>query len=238
MRTTKVLDQRVDSFTLEEVFKLTKISIKKKQKNLFFAVNINILVQLHKDKFFKKIHSKFARIIFADGVLIIFLSYFSKNKIKNRVSGTDLTQKLINDENLKIFLLGSTESVLKKIKNKYSSIYGFYSPPFNNKWLKEEKGKIIKMINKSEANILLVATGPLKQERWLLDNFSQVNCNVGIGIGSALDIIAGEKMRAPRLLRDFGFEWLWRVLLEPKRLMGRYIKDFFYLLKMFIIMKK
>lgn len=232
MRSTKLLDQRVDLVSLEDTFSLIKESIKNKDKSLFFALNIHILVQLHKDNFFKKKHNKAAKIIFADGVPIVWLSRFTENKLLERVAGTDLTEMILREDKFNIFLLGSSDKVLEKVNNKYRSVCGFYSPPINNSWPTKEKYKIIKKINKSKANVILVAVGPLKQEKWLVNNFNLLgNCFVGLGVGSALDILIGDKPRAPKFLKDNGFEWLWRVFLEPNRLIKRYLNDFIYLFK-------
>ena len=74
----------------------------------------------------------------------------------------------------------------------------------------------------------------MKQEKWLINNFTKLkNVYLGMGIGSALDILSGEKRRAPKLMKDFYLEWLWRLILEPKRLFKRYLGDFLFLIRLF-----
>ena len=70
---------------------------------------------------------------------------------------------------------------------------------------------------------MLVALGAPRQERWVQRYLTQCGANVGIGIGSAFDIISGEKPRAPMLMQTCGLEWLHRMALEPKRLGRRYL---------------
>jgi N-acetylglucosaminyldiphosphoundecaprenol N-acetyl-beta-D-mannosaminyltransferase len=233
-KTTKILGQRVNTYSIDEVIQLIDLSIKKNKKSLFFALNINILVALNRSVHFKKIHERLGRVIFADGVPIIWLSKFTNNPIESRVSGTDLTEIILNNNKNKIYLLGSNKKILSIIKNKYPSVAGIYSPPHNQKWIIDEKEAILERIDRSKAKILLVALGPLKQEKWLIDNFNNTSCNVGIGVGSALDILSGEKQRAPEVLTSIGLEWLWRIFLEPKRLLKRYLSDFFYLIKIIL----
>lgn len=235
MFSIRILDQQVDGITPREIYKSVLKSVVKKKKSLFFALNIHILVELHKDIVFKRIHERKAKIIFADGVPIVWLSYFFGKKLPGRISGTDFVEKLLKNDNLRIFILGSTKDILKKVSIRYKSVCGYYAPPHNNSWLKNEKNKIIKKINFSGAQIVLVGVGPLKQERWLVDNFATTNVYVGIGVGSAFDILAGRTVRAPGLLKDSGFEWLWRVILEPRRLIGRYTMDFIYLFKIIFL---
>lgn len=232
MKSIKILNQRIDDTSLDEVIFLIKKSVKEKNKNLFFALNINILILLKENPLFKKKHEKLAKVIFLDGVPLIWLINLVKKRKIKRVAGTDLTGKILEDKSLKIFLLGSTDQVLKDAKSRYPSVCGYYSPPFNDSWVETEKQKIINKINKSKANVLLVAVGPLKQEKWLVDNFNDLNCFVGVGVGSALEILTGKVRRAPELLKNNGFEWLWRLYMEPKRLFKRYLFDFFKFIKL------
>jgi N-acetylglucosaminyldiphosphoundecaprenol N-acetyl-beta-D-mannosaminyltransferase len=73
------------------------------------------------------------------------------------------------------------------------------------------------------AQIVLVALGAPRQERWIQSNLEACGAAVGIGIGSAFDIISGDQPRAPRWMKDNGFEWFHRLLLDPKRLVKRYL---------------
>lgn len=230
----RIFDQRIDTLSLIEVFSLVKKSVKKKEKNLFFALNTHILIKLQENKVLKKLHEKSAKVIFPDGVPLVWFLKLRGYRTAKRVAGTDLTEMILQDKNFRVFLLGSSKKVLQKAHQKYASVFGFYAPPFNNDWLKKEKVKIRKKVRDSRANVILVAVGPLKQEQWLLENFYSLNCFVGLGVGSALDILVGDKPRAPFFLKNFGFEWLWRVFLEPKRLFYRYIQDFFGLFKLII----
>jgi N-acetylglucosaminyldiphosphoundecaprenol N-acetyl-beta-D-mannosaminyltransferase len=69
----------------------------------------------------------------------------------------------------------------------------------------------------SGANVLLVGLGSPKQEYWLEDHLGATKCSVGIGVGGSFDILAGTVPRAPRLWRQAGLEWLYRLIREPAR---------------------
>ncbi|MBU1033404.1 WecB/TagA/CpsF family glycosyltransferase [Patescibacteria group bacterium] len=236
MKTLRIFNQRVDSLSFKECFKLVKLAVSSKEKKLFFALNIHILNLLSKDKTFKNKHEKMASVIFSDGLPLVLLSKFksiSKEKIIERVSGTDLVEKILKDKSLKVFILGSDEETLEVLQKKYKNITGFYSPPYSNNWSNKENVKIIEKIKVSKANVLLIGVGPLKQEKWLLKYFDQIkNLYVGIGVGSAFDIISGKTPRAPKLFRNFSLEWLWRLILEPRRLFRRYFNDSKFLFKL------
>lgn len=82
---------------------------------------------------------------------------------------------------------------------------------------------VIKQINDSEADIVLVALGVPAQEIWLDRHAGALQARLTLGVGAFLDFHAGNVMRAPRLLRQMRGEWLWRLAQEPRRLAGRYL---------------
>jgi len=232
MKSTSILSQRVNCVTHKQVVDTIFRRVKQRRRALVFAMNTHILVELSKDPLFKRRHDK-ADIIFADGAPLVWISKITPTPLPERVSGTDLAEQLLKSKNARIFLLGSTDKILEKMRRIYShSVSGYYSPPFKKRWGSKENQKIIKLINKSKADIIIVCLGSLKQERWLVNNLAKIDAIIGIGVGSALEILSGEKPRAPRFMKDNGFEWLWRLLLEPKRLTRRHIGDFLYILKL------
>jgi N-acetylglucosaminyldiphosphoundecaprenol N-acetyl-beta-D-mannosaminyltransferase len=222
-----LLGQRVDQVSTQQVRNFLQDRLHKKQKTLLFAMNIHILLQLEKEKTFKKEHQQ-ADIIFADGVPLLWFSHFTGHPLSERVSGTDLVESLLQQKKWRIYVIGPPLSTINSLQMKFPrTVCGFYTPPFGEKWNSAVNKKILKEIDQKKPEIIFVAVGPLKQEKWLLNFFSQTPAIIGMGVGSALEILAGEKPRAPKLMKDYGFEWLWRVLLEPKRLFKRYVYDFF-----------
>ena len=83
-------------------------------------------------------------------------------------------------------------------------------------------------IKASNVDILLVALGCPKQERWIHDNFANSNAKVAMGVGASLDFLSGSVQRAPGLCQRLKLEFLFRLCQEPKRLGLRYLKDFLY----------
>jgi N-acetylglucosaminyldiphosphoundecaprenol N-acetyl-beta-D-mannosaminyltransferase len=82
----------------------------------------------------------------------------------------------------------------------------------------DEVGDIVSSIKKSRADVVYVAYGAPKQEKWLAANLSNTGCKIGIGVGGTFDFIAGIKPRAPIWIQKLGFEWLYRLAIEPKRI--------------------
>src|SRR6202012_942314 len=103
-------------------------------------------------------------------------------------------------------------------------IAGRYSPPMQplEKMNHEE---ILDRIAQAKPDILLVAFGNPKQEKWLAMPRNRLNVPVCIGVGGSLDFVAGAVPRAPKWMQSTGFEWAYRIAQEPKRLAQRYVHD-------------
>jgi len=87
----------------------------------------------------------------------------------------------------------------------------------------KENDDLVGSIRALDAGIVLVALGAPRQERWIRDNLEACGASVGIGVGSAFDIISGDKPQGPPWMLDHGLEWLHRLRLEPTRLARRYL---------------
>ncbi|MFA7314677.1 MAG: WecB/TagA/CpsF family glycosyltransferase [Candidatus Magasanikbacteria bacterium] len=199
-----------------------------------FTPNPEMLVDARKDSYFRKVLNS-SDLNICDGHGIKFLS---KEKL-TVIHGVDFMLdvcKIAEQKKYSVFLLGSgSELVLKKIekklKNKFSRLKIVGSDPgleikliqkeidkvelaFNEK----ENAKILEKIEISKAQILFVAFGHNKQEKWIYENLSKLtNIKLAMGVGGSFDFLSGKTKRAPKILRNFGLEWLYRLLTQPKR---------------------
>ena len=78
------------------------------------------------------------------------------------------------------------------------------------------------MMKQSNADIIWVALGAPKQERWIYDNYQKLNHGIMIGIGAGFDYLAGKTKHAPQWMKKFALEWVYRLIQEPRRLWKRY----------------
>ena len=149
---------------------------------------------------------------------------------QRRVTGPDLMGDVCNSavqEDLKIYLYGSTQEVLDKLRSVLEGRYvgiaiaGYYSPPFRELSDAERK-QVSAKINESGANIVFVGLGCPKQEKWMAEMRGSVNA-VMLGVGAAFDFYAGTSRRAPLWVRRIGMEWFFRMMSEPRRLFWRYM---------------
>ena len=176
-----------------------------------------------------------------DGVGIVLASKIFRNSLKKRFSGPDfflgLNELLNLHSDCRVFFLGSSESTLEMIVDKMLmdypniSIAGSYSPPYKSEFSKEDNAEIIEVINSSKADILWVGMTAPKQEKWIYSNKKSLDVKFIGAIGAVFDFYAGKTPRAPKLIRKFGLEWLFRLAQEPFRLWRRTLVSvpiFFY----------
>ncbi|MCT8166643.1 MULTISPECIES: WecB/TagA/CpsF family glycosyltransferase [unclassified Pseudomonas] len=148
---------------------------------------------------------------------------------QQRINGPDLMWAYCKEASLRgepIFLYGGAATTLELLKKKLLEqmpgivIAGAYSPPFRALSPVEDT-QIVDMINASGAKTVWVSLGCPKQELWMAEHRDKIKA-VMIGVGAAFDYHAGVITRAPRWMRDNGFEWLHRLCSEPRRLFKRY----------------
>jgi N-acetylglucosaminyldiphosphoundecaprenol N-acetyl-beta-D-mannosaminyltransferase len=149
---------------------------------------------------------------------------------QERVSGPDLTWALLGRceaEKLPVYFFGSSRETLGLLAERMVvafpklNVVGFEAPPFRP-ITPEEDAESVARINASGAGLVFVGLGCPKQESWMLAHRGRVNA-VMLGVGAAFDFHAGTVSRAPAWMRENGFEWLHRLLSEPRRLWKRYL---------------
>lgn len=224
----------IDNVTSQECLNRISETIVKNEKMFIVTSNVDHIVSVENDYEFEKVYD-FADLVVADGMPLIWLSKILKTPLKERITGSDLFPAicdLANEKSFKVFFMGGKEGIAERaatnLKKAYPNLQltGIYSPPMNFEQDAQENLRIIDMINKSRPNILFVSVGSPKQEKWFYKNIDTLNINIAIGIGAALDFIAGSLKRAPLIFQKNGMEWFWRFLQEPKRLFNRYfIRD-------------
>jgi exopolysaccharide biosynthesis WecB/TagA/CpsF family protein len=150
-------------------------------------------------------------------------------KFPDNLNGTDFTPSFLagTSHQLRVFILGGApgvaETSLRKLTHAYPrhAFVGAHSGFFEE----EDTADIVRLIRNSHANTLFVGMGNPKQEWWLLRHLGETGCKVGFAIGAFVDFSAGNIVRAPKIFRLLRIEWLFRLMLEPRRLLKRYTVD-------------
>ena len=179
-----------------------------------------------------------ADLVIADGFPIVKLSPFFGPRLKNRVTGSDLVPKLAERaarEGFSVYGLGSADGVARqalevlKIRNPELKVAGTYAPPFSP-LLEMDHRDILQRLERARPDILFVAMGVPKQDKFISMHVRGWNIPVSIGVGGSLDFITGRQKRAPVWMQQLQLEWFWRLCWNPQRLFSRYVASVRFLL--------
>jgi N-acetylglucosaminyldiphosphoundecaprenol N-acetyl-beta-D-mannosaminyltransferase len=223
MKTVTVINQKLNNLSQNELIGLIDSAIQHKDCLSVATVNPEFMVLSVRDKKFAQTLRDFSLRV-ADGTGIVLLSrIFSKGKFKTKITGSDLIPRIINlvlQKQYKIMFFGSTgkaaraacHNLGKKYPNLLLKCYGggLIDP---NKVSVE----VLSTIKAYRPDILIVGLGAPKQEYFIANYQKKLNVPVAIGAGGTIDFIAGTARRAPKMMRRLGLEWLWRLLVEPRR---------------------
>ncbi len=208
---------------------------------LISTPNLNFLVSSRTDAEFRE-SLLMSDLCPVDGVPIVWIACLLGLPITRRVAGSDIFEALKSRDKLshssKLFLFGGPEGVAQSACEALNarsqgvvcvgSIYpGFCSMEDMS------TDEVLRAINSSEADFLIVSLGAKKGQSWLLHNHHHLKIPVRSHLGAAINFQAGTLKRAPMLIRKFGFEWLWRIKEEPY-LWSRYWRDGTALLKLLL----
>lgn len=208
---------------------------------ILITPNVDHLIKLQKDKEFYEVYQQ-ADWIICDSKILYLLSKLLKHPLPEAIPGSSFFTAFYeyhkDDSNCKIFLLGAGEGIAAKAQRNINKkvgreiVVGAHSPSYGFEKKTEECEELIRIVNESGANVLLVGVGAPKQEKWIMKYRNRMpKVDIFMGLGATIDFEAGTLKRAPIFWQKIGMEWLYRCLKEPKRLFKRYFIDdmkFFY----------
>ncbi len=149
-------------------------------------------------------------------------------KVGQPVAGYWLFKELVKraaEKGWRIFLLGGFGDTAQQVKLKLEKLSGnleMEADPGSQKLDRadDENERVIAKINQFKPDLLFVAYGPVKQEKWLAANKGRLAAKVALGVGGTFDEFLGKVKEAPEVFSRLGLKWLWRLVIQPKR-MGR-----------------
>lgn len=236
--------------TLRLLISRTELDRLPNGKLLINTINAFSYNNARKDELFEEALSK-GDVLIPDGVSIVRACHFlnAKSKPWERIAGWDLfvwemsqLNESLNSSEIPywkkrnpererpvVFFLGSSETVLEKIKEQAALSYknvevATYSPPFRKTFTAKDNVLMCNAVNAADPDLLWVGMTAPKQEKWAYANWDRldIDCHCGT-IGAVFDFFAGTLKRAPIAWQQAGYEWLYRLLKEPRRMWRRYI---------------
>jgi len=199
---------KFDDLKIGEVLEKIKGFLDDGKQHYIVLPYSEFVVKAQKDEEFRNILNQ-ADLCLCEGRGLWLMIKLAGKKLKQNICGVELIYKLSN----RVFLFGGTQAVAEKTKKK-----------LGEKIVAAENGyqdynSVVEKINLAKPNILLVGLGSPKQEKWIYENLKKMpSVKLAIGVGGAFDFISGRVKRAPRILQKIGMEWLWRLMMQPKRI--------------------
>lgn len=197
-----------DNLDMGEVLERIEEFLRDGKQHYIVLPYSEFIVRAQKNERFRNILNR-ADMCLCESKGLYLVARILRKRLKTNLYGVDLVGKL----NAKLFLFGSGGAeVLMAAEKLGKNVIGF------EKW-HQDFNRVIEKVNQLKPEILLVGLGSPKQEEFIVDNLSKMpSIKLAIGVGGAFDFISGHVKRAPRFLQYIGLEWLWRLMLRPKRI--------------------
>jgi exopolysaccharide biosynthesis WecB/TagA/CpsF family protein len=166
-------------------------------------------------------------LVLPDGVGVDVASLATCGRIfPANLNGTDFVPALMTymTRPKRVGLLGAKPQTLEKARQNFQAHAPWHEfiAVHDGYFDESDSSRIAAEIERLKLDILLIAMGTPKQEKWAAAHLGPEHARLVITVGALFDFVAGEVPRAPRLLRRLRVEWLFRVVQEPRRLSGRY----------------
>lgn len=226
MPKVNILGVEIDSLNEEEILRTLRNFLNSGHPHFISTPNPEIILSAHHDQEFKNILNK-SDLAVPDGFGLMLASRYLKNRLKKRITGTDLMLKICQiaaENKYSVFLLGGLAKVPEKTAGKLLEKFprlkiAGYENGFRFWGWRLPDSKLAEKIKRAKPDILFVAFGAPRQEKWLYYHLPKLSgLKIGMGVGGAFDYISGQVKRAPVFMQKLGLEWLFRLVKQPWRL--------------------
>lgn len=226
-RLVTILGIPIDNLTMSEAIETVLNWLDGAAPRQVCFVNADCANIAHDDPDYLRV-LRHAQLRLADGIGLKLAGKLLARDIRQNVNGTDFFPRLcgaLSGSGKGMFLLGGRPGVPEGVRDwlarRYPGVivrgvhHGYFSP--------EAEGDILRRITQSGAEVLLVALGAPRQDKWINQYLEQTGVRAAIGVGGLFDFYSGRVPRAPLWMREMGLEWLYRFCQEPGRMWKRYI---------------
>lgn len=221
----RILGSRVHMVQIPEVMELFRHWIEHEPNVNHMVINTGMhgVIEAYDDPEFRAILNG-ADLFTPDGISVKWFGQLRGHRLKRRVNAVDLleaTFAMSQDRGYRHYFYGDTDETLHDMRTNLMRRYpklqivGLHSPPFRA-ITPEEDEEIVRTINSARPHFLWVGLGLPKQERWMHAHKARLAVPVAAGVGAGFKFLAGKVKRAPVWVGEHGFEWLWRLVQEPR----------------------
>jgi N-acetylglucosaminyldiphosphoundecaprenol N-acetyl-beta-D-mannosaminyltransferase len=222
----------VDAVTFSEALDRIASLVERKAGGAVFTPNVDHVVKAERDAAFREAYAR-ADLCLADGMPLVWASRLLTTSLPEKVSGSDLLlplMRLAAERRWRVYLVGGAPGVAEEAGQRLRAelgvrVAGSDSPVVGPDGAADDSEQTLERLRAARPDLVLVAFGAPKQELWI-DRFAdQLAPTVAIGVGGSLDFLTGRVRRAPAWMSRAGFEWLFRLAHEPRRLWRRYLVE-------------
>lgn len=222
MQTARILGVRVHRVRMQEALHTIEQFIAERVPHLVITADANAILLALDDPEFHYLMEQ-ADLVTPDGAGLLWAGRYCGQPFPERVSGVDLVwhlARLSHEQGYRLFLLGAAPNIAERARQSLltafpqAQIVGTHHGYFSA----EEEPTIIDQIRTTRPDVLLIAMGMPRQEKWAHQHRWALEVPVLIGVGGSFDVYAGVVRRAPRWLQQNGLEWLWRLLQDPRKI--------------------
>lgn len=219
-----ILGVKVSTMGFSATVEKIELLIENGKSSQIVTVNPEFVMLAQKDGYFRRILNQ-AAIATPDGAGLLWASKFLREpRITERVAGVDLVVELAkrsHEKGIRLFFLGGAPGVAEQAADNLRMLYRKSHIQTDDGGvinLKKTDPELINKIRKARPDVLFVAFGFPKQDKWIYQNLNGLNVGVAIGVGGSFDYISGKVRRAPDLMQKLRLEWLYRMIKQPSRI--------------------
>ena len=220
----KILGVPVHPMTMQEAVTALEERMQADMQTFVVTANAEIIMMCQEDAGYNQIISHEAELVLPDGAGAVWAGRHLGYNVPERVAGFDLYNKLLAlsaKKGYRAYFFGGSPGIAEAAKAKSEELYpGVQIVGCHNGYFTDaDVPAIIDAINKSGAEMLFVALGAPKQEKWILEHRNELKPRILMGIGGSFDVLAGKMERAPKWMQDASLEWAFRLYKQPSRFM-------------------
>ena len=230
-RRVYVLGVGIDEVSVPELHAEIERLAREPRRSLVLNANAHLLNIAYRDPVLRAFQNT-ADVVVCDGVGVSLAARFLWGRALRRITYADwmpLLARFAAERDLSMYFLGARPGVADRAAMRLRETFpglrvvGTHHGYFDRKPGSLENEAVVKEIRALRPDLLVVGLGMPLQEYWLMENLGRLDVGVALTGGAVFDYVSGGLRRGPRLLTDNGFEWLARLLVEPRRLWRRYL---------------
>jgi N-acetylglucosaminyldiphosphoundecaprenol N-acetyl-beta-D-mannosaminyltransferase len=222
-----VLGCQIDRVDLDQAIAYCERSIDSRRFVQHMAINAAKLVAMRKDQYLREVADR-CELVTADGQAVVWASKLLRDPLPSRVAGIDLMYALLSraaTKGYRVYVLGARSAVLERaVERIHTGFPGINIVGYRDGYYQDaEESEVAAAVAAAHPDVLLVAMTSPRKEYFLARHGMSMGVPFVMGVGGAIDVVAGVTKRAPLAIQRLGLEWLFRLAQEPRRLFRRYL---------------